>query len=478
MSTATLITFLIYLIIVIILGILAFRQTHTLADYVLGGRKMSSGVTALSAGASDMSGWLLLGLPGALYANGLNQVWLALGLILGAYLNWRFVAARLRISTEQANNALTLPAFLHQRFQDHSHLLRLISALVILIFFTFYTSAGLVSGALLFENSFNLNYTTALWIGAGVIMAYTFLGGFLAVSWTDVLQGILMLLALIIVPIVTLIEIGGWDMLFTRIQTLDASRLDIFHGMSVLSIISLMAWGLGYFGQPHILVRFMAIESAQQVPKARWIGMGWMIISLMGAIFTGFIGFVYFIETPLADSEKVFLQLTQVLFNPWIAGFLLAAILAAIMSTIDSQLLVSSTAVSEDFYKALLRPHASQTELIWVERSAVILVALIALFIAQNPQNTILELVSYAWAGFGGAFGPVILFSLFWQPMTRNSALAGIIVGAVTVIAWKQLTQQGLIPFSLYEIVPAFLLSSLAIIVTTWLKSFSFSHWR
>jgi sodium/proline symporter len=464
MSTATLITFLIYLITVIILGILAYRQTYTLTDYVLGGRKMSSGVTALSAGASDMSGWLLLGLPGALYANGLNQIWLALGLILGAYLNWRFVAARLRVSTE-ANNALTLPAFLHQRFQDDSHLLRLISALVILIFFTFYTSACLVGGALLFENSFDLNYSTALWIGAGVIMAYTFLGGFLAVSWTDVLQGILMLLALIIVPIVTLTEIGGWEVLLTRVEELDASRLDVFHDMSVLGIISLMAWGLGYFGQPHILVRFMAIKSAQQVPKARWIGMAWMIISLIGAMLTGFVGYIYFFETPLSDGEKVFLQLTQVLFNPWIAGFLLAAILAAIMSTIDSQLLVSSTAVTEDFYKALLRPHANQTELIWVERGAVVLVALIALLIAQDPENSVLELVGYAWAGFGGAFGPVILFSLFWQPMTRNGALAGIIVGAVTVIIWQQLTVQGIIPFDLYEIVPAFLFSSLAIIM-------------
>ena len=467
MNTATLITFIIYLIGVMILGIIAYRQTHNLADYVLGGRRLSSGVTALSAGASDMSGWLLLGLPGALYASGLNQIWIAIGLTLGAYLNWRLVARRLRVHTEKANNALTLPDFLHHRFQDNSNLLRIISALVILLFFTFYTSSGLVSGAKLFENSFDLNYHTALWIGAAVIMAYTFMGGFLAVSWTDVLQGLLMLLALIVVPVVTINEIGGWKEMIASINQIDATRLDMFKDMSLLSIVSLMAWGLGYFGQPHILVRFMAIKFEQDIPKARLIGMSWMIISLTGAVLTGLVGFVYFTNPPLADSEKVFIELSQILFNPWVAGFLLAAILAAIMSTIDSQLLVSSSAITEDFYQAFLRPNASQTELIWVGRGAVIIVAVIALLIAQNPQSTVLELVGYAWAGFGGAFGPVIIFSLFWSRMTRNGALAGMIVGAITVVVWSDLTERGVIPFSLYEIVPAFILSSIAIVVVS-----------
>lgn len=464
MNTAVLITFSIYLCCLLVISSLAYRRTHDLADYILGGRRLSSGVTALSAGASDMSGWLLLGLPGALYANGLNQIWLALGLVLGAYLNWHWVASPLRIQTEKANNALTLPDFLHARFQDNTHLLRIFSASVILLFFTFYTASGLVSGARLFESSFGLDYTLALWVGALTILAYTFVGGFLAVSWTDVLQGILMMLALVIVPLVTLYEIGGWSALIQRIHTVEPAYLDMFANTSVLGIISLMAWGLGYFGQPHILVRFMAIRSAQAIPQARLIGMSWMIISLIGAVFVGFVGIAYFAEHPLTESEKVFLILTQVLFNPWVAGFLLAAILSAIMSTIDSQLLVSSTAITEDFYKAFWRQQASQTELIWVERSAVVGVMLVALSIAHSSQNSIMSLVSYAWAGFGGSFGPVILLSLFWPRMTRNGALAGLIVGAVTVVGWHQLTIQQVIPFYLYEIVPAFLLSSFAII--------------
>jgi sodium/proline symporter len=470
MNTATLTTFLIYLVILMVLGIIAYRKTHNLADYMLGGRQLGSGVTALSAGASDMSGWLLLGLPGALYAEGLNQIWIGVGLIVGAYLNWLFVASRLRVYTEKAGNALTIPEFLHNRFQDSSNLLRIISALVILVFFTFYISSGLVSGAVLFENSFGLNYTTALWIGTFVIMAYTFLGGFLAVSWTDVLQGILMLLALIIVPIVTIIEVGGWDMMMTHINQVDPTRLDILKDMSLLSMISLMAWGLGYFGQPHILVRFMAIKSEREIPKARRIAMSWMIASTIGAILTGFVGIAYFANNPLDDPEKVFLTLSQVLFNPWVAGFLLAAILSAIMSTIDSQLLVSSSVITDDFYQAFVRKNASQTELVWIGRISVLVIAILALVLAYNPDNTIMDLVKYAWAGFGSAFGPVIIFSLFWSQMTRNGALAGMIVGAVTVIIWERLTVYEIIPFSFYEMVPAFILSSVAIVVVSFVQ--------
>jgi sodium/proline symporter len=461
MHTATLTTFIIYLIVLFILGIIAYRQTHNLADYMLGGRRLGSSVVGLSAGASDMSGWLLLGLPGALYANGLNQIWIAVGLIIGAYLNWLFVASRLRTET----TALTIPEFLHNRF--HSKLLRIISTLVIFLFFTFYVSSGLVSGAILFESSFGLNYITALWIGTTVIIVYTFLGGFLAVSWTDVLQGVLMLLALVIVPIVTLSQIGGWEAMTTTINNIDPTQLDVFKDMSLLSIISLMAWGLGYFGQPHILVRFMAIKSVQEMPKARRIGMSWMIISTAGAVLTGFIGIAYFADNPLDNSEKVFLTLSQVLFNPWVAGFLLAAILSAIMSTIDSQLLVSSSALTDDFYQAYLRPNANQTELVWVGRLSVIVVAIVALVLAYNPDNTIMGLVSYAWAGFGSSFGPLIIFSLFWPRMTRNGALAGMIVGAVTVVVWERLTVFGIIPFSLYEMVPAFLFSSIVIVVVS-----------
>ena len=467
MHITTLITFVIYLIGLIILGIIAYRKTHNLADYILGGRQLSSGVTALGVGASDMSGWLLLGLPGALYAAGLNQIWIVIGLIMGAYLNWLLIAKRLRVDTEKANNALTIPEFLHNRFQDHSQLLRIFSALVILIFFTFYVASGLVSSATLFESSFGLNYTIALWSSTLIIMGYTFIGGFLAISWADVFQGLLMLLALIIVPVVAIIEMGGWESTTQAIASVQPASLEPFYDTSTLEIISLMAWGLGYFGQPHILARFMAVKSVQAIPKARRIAMTWMIASLLGSILTGLVGIAYFANNPLDDPEEVFLVLSQVLFNPWITGILLAAVLSAIMSTVDAQLVVASSALTDDFYRAFLYPNTSQPQLVWIGRLAVVGVTMVALIIAQNPESTILDLVGYAWAGFGSSFGPVIIFSLFWPLMTRNGALAGLFSGAITVILWRYLTDQGFIPFSLYEMVPAFILSSIAIIVVS-----------
>jgi sodium/proline symporter len=464
MSTPTLITFVVYLIVLLTIGFFFYRLTSNLSDYVLGGRRLSGGVAALSAGASDMSGWLLLGLPGAMYASGMNQVWIAVGLSIGAYLNWQFVAKRLRVYTEVAQDSITVPDYLENRFHDSSKLLRVVSALVILLFFAFYTSSGMVAGATLFQNSFGLEYKTALWIGAAVIVSYTFLGGFLAVSWTDFLQGILMFLALIVVPVVVVSSLGGWNETVAKVASVDPARLDIFHEMTLFGIVSLMAWGLGYFGQPHIVVRFMAVKSSREIPKARLVGMTWMVLALYGAIFTGFAGIAYFADQPLENSETVFINLSQVLFNPWVAGVLLAAILSAIMSTIDSQLLVSSSALTEDFYKAILRPDASQTELLWVGRITVAVIAVIAILLAFDPESTVLGLVAYAWGGFGAAFGPVIILSLFWKRMTRNGALVGMILGAVTVIVWKQLSG-GI--FDMYEILPGFILCTLGIIVAS-----------
>ncbi|SFJ76887.1 sodium/proline symporter [Halobacillus dabanensis] len=482
MSTATLITFIVYLIGMLGIGFAAYRLTSDLSDYVLGGRRLGPGVAALSAGASDMSGWLLLGLPGAIYAGGLSGAWIGVGLAIGAYLNWQFVARRLRIFTEVANDSITVPDYLENRFQDHSHILRVISAAVILLFFTFYTSSGMVAGAKLFEASFALSYTQALWLGAIVTISYTFLGGFLAVSWTDFVQGILMFFALIAVPIVAVSELGGWNEATNAVAQIDPTYLNMVQGVGALAIISSLAWGLGYFGQPHILVRFMALRSAKDVPKARLIGIGWMVLGLYGAIFTGLFGLAY-INTAdvadlstfnaeviteggiqmLADSEKIFITFSQILFHPVIAGILLAAILSAIMSTIDSQLLVSSSALAEDFYKAIFRKNASEKELVWVGRFAVAAIALIAVLLAGNPDSTVLSLVSYAWAGFGAAFGPIIILSLFWSGITRNGALAGIIVGAVTVVVWGDFLSGGF--FDLYELVPGFLLSGLVAIL-------------
>jgi sodium/proline symporter len=461
-NVPTLISIIIYLAAMLVIGIVAARMTKDLNDYVLGGRRLGAGVAALSAGASDMSGWLMLGLPGAMYVGGMSEIWLPIGLAVGAYLNWQFVAKPLRVYTEVSNDSITVPDFFENRFRDQSKILRVVSAIVILVFFTFYTSSSLVGGAILLENSFGMDYKLALWVGAAVILSYTLFGGFLAASWTDFIQGILMFFALIVVPIVAIFELGGWNETVQKIGAIDPSHLDVYSGATAIGVVSLLAWGLGYFGQPHILVRFMGLKSTKDVPKARLIGMVWMILSLFGAVFVGFAGIAYFADSPLQNAETVFIMFSQVLFNPWVAGFLLAAILSAIMSTVDSQLLVSSSALANDFYKSLFRRNASKKEEMIVGRIAVLGIAIIAILLGYDPDSKVLELVSYAWAGFGAAFGPVIILSLFWKRMTRNGALAGIIVGAVTVIVWSSL-KGGL--FDLYELAPGFLFSSLAIII-------------
>jgi sodium/proline symporter len=468
-SDPTLITFGIYLLAMLGIGFLGYRGTQNLDDYILGGRSLGSFVTALSAGASDMSGWLLMGLPGAIYLSGLSEAWIGVGLIVGAYLNWRFVAARLRLYTERAGNALTLPDYFANRFEDKANLLRILTTLVILIFFTVYCASGVVAGARLFENMFGLPYQTALWVGAACTIAYVFIGGFLAVSWTDTIQASLMITALIVTPVVAYFALtGSLQPAQTMVQLMEPAQLDMMQGASFVGIVSLLAWGLGYFGQPHILVRFMAAESVSIIPTARRISMTWMILCLGGAVAIGFIGIPYFLANAdlaasvNANSETIFIELAKQLFNPWIAGVLLAAILGAVMSTLSCQLLVCSSALTEDIYHTFLRKNAKQNELVWIGRAMVMMVSLVAIGIASDPEAKVLGMVSYAWAGFGAAFGPVIILSLFWSRMTRNGALAGILVGAITVLVWKQSGW-----FGLYEIVPGFILAWLATVVVS-----------
>ena len=462
-----LVTFVAYLILILSLGIKAYRRTHSLDDYILGGRKLGAVVTALSVGASDMSGWLLLGLPGAIYLSGLSEIWIGIGLVLGAYCNWLFVSKRLRIYSQHANNSLTLPDYFENRFNDTARVLRLVSAFVILLFFTFYTASGLVGGAILFENSFGLQYSTALISGGLIIVGYTFIGGFLAVAWTDAVQAVLMFFALLVAPTVVILNSGGTDVVWQQMQAVNPQSTELFSSMTLIGFLSLIAWGLGYFGQPHILARFMAVENPQKLVAARRIAMVWMVLVLFGSVATGLAGIAYFADNPLENPETVFIALSQQLFNPWIAGIITAAILSAIMSTVDSQLLVSSSVISEDFYRVFVRPQASEKELLMVSRGAVIAIALLAMVIASDRESRVLDLVSYAWAGFGAAFGPVIVFSLFWRKMTAASAIAGMIVGAVTVVVWSNL-KGGL--FDLYEIVPGFALASLVIVIITLLK--------
>ncbi|KZN13459.1 sodium/proline symporter PutP [Marinomonas sp. TW1] len=463
-------TFLAYLVVMLGIGLYAYKRTSSSEDYFLGGRSLGPWPTALSAGASDMSGWLLLGLPGYAYAAGMESIWIAGGLLVGTWLNWLICAKRLRTYSIQADNSLTLPDFLSKRFNDKSKLIQTISALFILLFFLFYTSSGLVAGGKLFETVFGLDYTYAVIIGTVCVVSYTLFGGFLAVAWTDLVQGLMMSAALVIVPVIALD--GGFSQLSSTLMEKNPELLDIWtnskgEALSAIGIISLVAWGLGYFGQPHILARFKASRSNKDIKVARRIAVIWTFISMAGALLIGLVGLTY-VDANLAgqldDPEKIFMVLVNAIFHPVVAGILLAAILAAIMSTADSQLLVSSSALAEDFYKQLFNKEATQQQIVMVGRFAVIAISIVALILALNPESSVLGLVSYAWAGFGAAFGPAIILSLFWRKMNRNGALAGIVIGGVTVVVWKQLSG-GI--FDVYEIVPGFILATLAIFIVS-----------
>tara|TARA_Y100001963_G_scaffold148339_1_gene226068 strand:+ start:3103 stop:4581 length:1479 start_codon:yes stop_codon:yes gene_type:complete len=468
------------------IGLYAYKQsTDDVSGYMLGGRNLSPSVAALSAGASDMSGWLLMGLPGAMYLFGLSKVWIAIGLVLGAWANYFLVAPRLRVYTEKANDSITIPDYFANRFEDNKNILRVISAVVIIVFFTLYTSSGVVAGGKLFENSFNMSYEMGLYITTGVVVLYTLFGGFLAVSLTDFVQGCIMFISLLAVPIATYTMLdqpfmdtlanARYDLLLsspkeTEIHALN--MMDWFAGGSTIAIISAMAWGLGYFGQPHIIVRFMSVRSVKDMPTMRRVGMSWMTLSAIGAVFTGLFGAAYMLENqmPIDDKETIFLVLSELIFHPLIAGFLLAAILAAIMSTISSQLLVCSSSLTEDFYKIYLNRSASQKELVLVGRISVILVALFAIYLAYDRDSSILDLVSNAWAGFGAAFGPLVLISLYWKRMNLQGAISGMVVGAATVLFWiyAPITIDGqALSAIIYEIVPGFILSTIAIVAVS-----------
>jgi len=473
LAFGTLVSLALYFIAMLGIGFYAYRKsTSDVSGYMLGGRSLSPSVAALSAGASDMSGWMLMGLPGAMYLSGMSSLWIAIGLVIGAFLNYLIVAPRLRTYTELANDSITLPDFFENRFNDKSRLLRIVSSVVIIVFFTLYTSSGIVAGGKLFESSFGLNYEIGLYITAGVVVAYTLFGGFLAVSLTDFVQGCIMFIALVLVPFVTINEVGGIGEMKTSISQINPNLLNIFSGVSFIGIVSSMAWGVGYFGQPHIIVRFMAIRNVKDMPIARHIGMSWMIVAIIGAMATGFSGIAYVAKVGLAldDPETIFIVLSQVLFSPLVSGFLLAAILAAIMSTISSQLLVTSSSLTEDLYKTFLHKEASDSQQVLVGRFSVAIVALVAIYLAYDRNSSILSLVSNAWAGFGAAFGPVIIGSLYWNKMTRNGALLGMITGAATVLFWIyapiHIDGQSLSSI-MYEIVPGFILCSLVIYVVS-----------
>lgn len=472
-STFQLTAIVIYLLGMLAIGYVAFRRTSDLDDYMLAGRGLHPAVAALSAGASDMSGWLLMGLPGAIYASGLIEAWIAIGLTIGAWLNWTFVAPRLRAYSEVASNAITIPSFFEKRLRDRSHLLRITAGLIVLVFFTFYVSSGMVAAGKFFDSSFGWPYLTGLAVVAGVTLLYTMFGGFLGATLTDVAQGLLMFAALVAVPIVAIFEVGGVGKAFDQMREVNPDALNLVAGIGdgnallwALGIFSTAAWGLGYFGQPHIIIRFMALRSAADAKAGRRIGITWMALTALGAIATALIGIGYFASDPaveLKDPETVFLLLSQTFFHPLVAGFVLAAVLAAIMSTMSSQLVVCSSALVEDLYNLLGRASSPRTE-VMLGRLGVLLVAIIAFLLALDPDSSILELVAFAWAGFGAAFGPIVLLSLYWRRLTAKGALAGMLTGAVVVFIWGNVDA---LSDRMYEIVPGFLANLLVAVVVS-----------
>lgn len=465
-----------YLLLMLGIGVYSYRKsTSNSEEFLIGGRKLGPAVTALSAGAADMSGWLLMGVPGAMYFFGLSSIWIAIGLTIGAYLNYVIVAPRLRIYTEVAQNAITLPVFFENRYKNKNRLLKISSSIFILIFFTLYTSAGMVAGGKLFESAFGMDYSTGLWVTSLVVVTYTFMGGFLAVSLTDFVQGLIMVLALIIVPIVAITQIGSPAETIDLIHSKGPHYLNLFKGTTAVSILSLMAWGLGYFGQPHILVRFMAIDKPKDLKKAKNIGISWMVLTVCGALSIGLVGIAYLLkfdnstmaafDASPSEAETIFIYFSRVLFHPFVSGFLLTAILAAVMSTISSQLLVTSSSLTEDIYKGILNSNATPRQLLINSRVSVLIVAAVAMLLALNPRDTILDLVGHAWAGFGSAFGPLILLALLNKKSTWQGALAGMLVGGLTVLLWVGIESH---PFKeWYEMIPGFTLSLITNIIVS-----------
>ena len=461
------ISMIIYFVAMIVIGLWAYQRTDDMDDYMLAGRNLGPLSTALSAGASDMSGWLLMGLPGAFYLSGMSTMWLPIGLTVGAWLNWKYTAPRLRTYTEVADNSLTIPTFLSARLHDGSRLIQIGAGVIILVFFTFYVSSGMVAGGRFFEASFGVDYRLGMILVAGITVLYTLVGGFLAVAYTDVVQGLMMVTALVAVPVAGLFRLGGPDSLISTINELDPGTWALWGAStSLMSIVSAAAWGLGYFGQPHIIVRFMALETPQQAKAGRRIGIGWMALACLGAAATALVGIATYRRDTgqLPNPETVFIALGQLLFHPFVAGFMLAAILAAIMSTISSQLLVSSSALVEDLYHAFNRKELGEKRSVLLGRVAVMIVSVVAALMAWQADDSILKLVSFAWAGFGASFGPVVLLALFWRRLTRWGALAGMTTGAVVAAVWANLSG-GI--FDLYELLPGFVANLIVTIVVS-----------
>ena len=483
-----------YLFVMLWIGFFFSKKQSDLGDYYLGGRKMNKWVVALSAQASDMSGWLLMGLPGALYLGGFSEAWIGIGLLIGTYLNWKIVAQRLRRYSQVCGDSITIPDFICNRFRDKTGASRVIAAVIILVFFTFYTASGFVGAAKLFSTIFPISYSTALWIGAAVVVSYTLLGGYMAVCWTDFIQGSLMFVAIVLVPAIVICDAGGFAATVDSLNEINPFLQSLFTNASTgkavgfIGLVSCMAWGLGYFGMPHILVRFMSINNPAEVKGSRRIAMTWVAISLGAATVIGLVFHLFLKQRGLTladvgnDPEKCFMVMINSIFSNGFAarvfaGVLLSAILAAIMSTADSQLLVSASSFTNDIYRRV-KKSASNRELVMISRLAVAAVALVAAFMSMNQESdffkAVMKMVSFAWGGFGAAFGPLILLALFWRRVNLAGAVSGMVVGTVTCFVWKFVLSGYAADypiFGLYELAPGFALSFAVTVVVSLLTA-------
>jgi len=450
------------------IAVYAYRQTHSHADYILGGRRFGSTVTAMGVAASDMSAWLMLSLPALFYLFGLNQIWIPLSLFIGSFLNWHMVGPRLRIYTKIAKDSLTIPAYLQNRFLERKQSgIRIISAVVFLIFFTCYAASGFVGTSKLFMATFNLQYEQALWISAPIVVLYTTIGGYLAVNWVDLFQGFLMLTALLLLAIFATTQLEFTQAQSLTEQAINMARYNPFHNLTLIGFFSAIAWGLGYFGQPHILARFMSARSTRDIRIGKMICLSWMFVALICAAVIGLAGYYYFPLGELSSAEVVFPELAELLFHPWFTAIIFAAIISAIMSTVAAVLIGAASSLVEDIYHPIIRPKATTQELIWAGRGMVLLTAIVAFYLATLGDNpSVFTLVTYAWAGLGAAFGPVIILSVYWSRMSYAGAMLGILMGGATTLIWILLRYNTPYEiFNLFGLIPGFIASLIGIIV-------------
>lgn len=461
---SALVTFIIYLVILLIIGWIAFKATKSYDDYVLAGRGLNPWVTSLSAQASDMSSFLLMGLPGAAYVSGMSSIWTAIGLTAGTLFNWRYVAKRLRRFTE-ITNSMTISNFLEARFEDESKLLRIVTSIIIVVFFIVNISAELVGSGKLLSATFGYNYNFSLMIGLGIVVLYTVIGGFFAVAWTDFFQGMLIFLGVIMIPLILIPDVGGFGHIVNEMGKASPDLLAVMNnesGWLAFSgiVIGALALSIGYPGQPHILVRFMAIKRPSEMRKGMLIAMVWVIASLYGAILIGLIG--HGANMNVDDPENVIVYLAQTFLSPWMVGVIVAIVMSAIMSSVSSYLLVAATAVAEDFFAQIFNKQLDERTLKIIGQISIVLVSIIA-FLLARPGGFVFVLALFAWAGLGSSIGTVILLSLYWKRTTKWGAITGLIVGMLTTILWYSL---GLSVY-IHEIFPGFLLSMLSIIIVS-----------